>query len=201
MKNELPIDHEQHPRRVSRRELAQTLLSGLAAGALLPSLSPLHPVCGHLMNGAVLDSADEILSTEGHQPSFLSESQFVSLEKLTEAIVPGSGKARSAAFIDLLLKVDSEESRQAFVASLSALDREAEKTFHKNLTALSDAQWNDVLQAASAKDSAHHPHFQNLKGWAVGAYYSSETGMRELGWTPDRVFPSFPVCTHAEAHS
>jgi len=38
--------------------------------------------------------------------------------------------------------------------------------------------------------------FENLKGWISGAYYSSEMGMRELGWTEDRVFGSFPGCEH-----
>jgi hypothetical protein len=39
-----------------------------------------------------------------------------------------------------------------------------------------------------------------LKGWVSGAYYSSEMGMRELGWTEDRVFASFPGCEHPEGH-
>jgi len=60
---------------------------------------------------------------------------------------------------------------------------------------------NQLLQMASIKGSATYEHFEDLKGWAVGAYYSSEIGMRELGWTPDRVFSTFPTCTHAESHS
>jgi hypothetical protein len=39
-----------------------------------------------------------------------------------------------------------------------------------------------------------------LKGWISVAYYSSEIGMKELGWTPDRVFASFPGCEHPEGH-
>jgi Gluconate 2-dehydrogenase subunit 3 len=201
MSNELPIVKESPPRKVSRRELAQTLLSGLAAGLLLPGLSPLHPVYDHLRSGKVLDSADEVLASGKRKPIFLSSSQSPSLERIAEAIVPGSRKAQSAAFIDLLLSVDSAQSQQAFVASLAAFDAAADRTFHKKITALSEAQLNELLQAASIKDSGNYVHFQNLKGWAVGAYYSSEIGMRELGWIPDRIFPTFPACTHAESHS
>lgn len=40
-----------------------------------------------------------------------------------------------------------------------------------------------------------------MKGWVVGAYYSSEVGMRELGWTGDVMFESFPGCEHPGGHS
>ena len=43
-------------------------------------------------------------------------------------------------------------------------------------------------------------HFENIKGWVSGAYYSSEVGMRELGWTGDVYFDSFPGCEHADGH-
>jgi len=181
--------------------LGQTLLAGLAAGVLLPSLSPLHPVYNHLLNGELLDSADGVLASEKHKAAFLSESQILSLEKFAEAIVPGSRKAQSAAFIDLLLSVDSATSQQGFGESLEAFEAAADQRFHKNITGLSDAQLSELLQAASIKDSDNYAHFENLKAWAVGAYYSSETGMRELGWTPDRVFSTFPACTQEESHS
>jgi hypothetical protein len=199
--NEDSILHAQPARRVSRRELAQTLLSGLALGVLSPSLSPLHPIYHHLLNGETLDSANEGLASGKLKPTFLSESQFLSVEKIVEGIVPGSQRAQSAAFIDLLLSVDSTQSQQAFAASLAAFEAAADKTFRKNIAALSEAQSAELLQAASVKDSGNNAHFENLKGWAVGAYFSSEIGMRELGWTPDRVFSTYPVCTHAESHS
>jgi len=43
-------------------------------------------------------------------------------------------------------------------------------------------------------------HFENLKGWIVGAYYSSEPGMRELGWTDNMFFPALPGCDHSDGH-
>lgn len=44
-------------------------------------------------------------------------------------------------------------------------------------------------------------HFENIKGAVSGAYYSSEIGMRELGWTGQVMFPSFPGCTHPGGHA
>jgi hypothetical protein len=53
---------------------------------------------------------------------------------------------------------------------------------------------------AGEKRAGFREHFENLKGWVSGAYYSSEMGMKELGWTGDRVFAGFPGCAHPEGH-
>ena len=44
-------------------------------------------------------------------------------------------------------------------------------------------------------------HFDLLKGWIAGAYYSSEIGMRELGWTGNVFFETFPGCDHPDGHA
>ena len=48
-----------------------------------------------------------------------------------------------------------------------------------------EAEQDAFLKEASAEGSSSRlrPAFQNLKTWISGAYYSSEPGMRELGWT------------------
>jgi hypothetical protein len=43
-------------------------------------------------------------------------------------------------------------------------------------------------------------HFDHLKGWISGAYYSSEIGMRELGWTGNVFFDKFTGCQHGGSH-
>jgi hypothetical protein len=69
------------------------------------------------------------------------------------------------------------------------------------LTEASAALALDNSSGSAEKENPRlHGHFENLKGWISGAYYSSEVGMRELGWTGDRVFASFPGCEHTEGH-
>jgi Gluconate 2-dehydrogenase subunit 3 len=199
--SEISILHEKSARTITRRELAQNLLSGIAAGILCPGLSTLHSMQQHLRDAMLLDSSDEVLASGDYRPAFLSAPQLASLGKIADAMIPGSHQARSAEFIDLLLSVDTSTSQQALVDSLSALESAAGQTFQKSIVTLSNGQMNELLQAASAKESSSLKHFENLKEWAVLAYYSSEIGMRELGWTPDRVFASYPVCAHAESHS
>src|SRR4029077_7444148 len=60
------------PRTISRRELAQRLLSGLAAGILSPLSSSAHPIHKHLLNGSLLDFADVHLAAGTAKPLFLS---------------------------------------------------------------------------------------------------------------------------------
>jgi hypothetical protein len=168
-------------------------------------ISPLsaaaHPIHKHFLNAALLDSADANLSTANSNPQFLSVQQFAELDILSEAIVPGSRNARAAAFIDLLLRADTEHVQQEFLASLSAFEAASQSNYRAEITALTPPQMHELLVAASRVDSSDHKHFTYLREWIAGAYYSSEIGMRELGWTPDRVFSAFPSCSHTESHS
>lgn len=200
--NEIRVLHDdrQAPHQVSRRELAQTFLSALAAGFVSPLWSAMHPIHGHLLNEILLDSADEHLAAENGKPLFLSPQQYAALDVLAEAIVPGSREARSTLFIDLLLNADTKHVQQDFLAALDATESTATDKFHTALVALTAAELHDLLVDVSATTSPGFQHFNNLKDWIAGAYYSSEIGMRELGWTPDRVFSTFPGCSHPDAH-
>jgi hypothetical protein len=197
--NEIRVlaNNEISPRRISRRELAQILLAGFVS----PLSSAIHPINKHLLNAALLDSADARLSSKKDNPLFLSAQQFAALDVLSEAIVPGSRSAQSAAFIDLLLSADTREAQQMFTNSQSAFESASQNNFHSAIISLSSSQLHDLLASLSASDSADHKQFNHLKDWIAGAYYSSEIGMRELGWTPDRVFPAFPTCPHPEGHA
>ena len=111
--NEIHVlpNNEISPRRIRRRELAQILLAGAAAGFISPLSSAIHPIHKHLLNATLLDSADASLSATNN-PLFLSAQRFATLDVLCEAVVPGSRNAQSAAFIDLLLSVDTKTPQQ-----------------------------------------------------------------------------------------
>jgi hypothetical protein len=194
------LDKESAPR-ISRRELAQALLAGVAAGFLSPLSSAVHPLHKHLLNAARLDFADEHLSPENHAPLFLSMQQLSTLDALGEAIVPGSSKAQAAAFIDLLLNADTREAQQLLFSSLSAFESASQNNFHTAIISLGAAQLHDLLSCLSSTESAGYKCFNHLKDWVVGAYFSSEIGMRELSWAPDQVFPAFPGCSHPGGHA
>lgn len=142
------------------------------------------------------------LAAADWKPVFLTTQQQETLVALSEAIVPGSRKAQSDRFIDLLLSVDTTAHQKNFADSLAAFETESQKRFGKRFPTLNANEKNALLTEASTGEekSGLRKHFEHLKGWISGAYYSSEAGMRELGWTEDRVFEKFPGCEHPEGH-
>ncbi|MGB2898030.1 MAG: gluconate 2-dehydrogenase subunit 3 family protein [Candidatus Acidiferrum sp.] len=199
-------------RRMTRRKMVQRLIAGAGAGAAWPLVAGSHPIYEHLANGEMFEEAEKLGATNW-KPLFLNAQQEETLAALAEAIVPGSRKARADRFIDLLLSVDTTEHKKNFIDSLAAFETESQKRFGRRFPALNAGEQNALLTDAStrpAKESATggdrkedpglRGHFENLKGWISGAYYSSEAGMRELGWTEDRVFEKFPGCEHPEGH-
>ncbi|HWZ97417.1 MAG TPA: gluconate 2-dehydrogenase subunit 3 family protein [Candidatus Dormibacteraeota bacterium] len=190
-------------RKLTRREAARILLSGIAAGAAMPWGTQAHPIWKHFEDEHLMSYAEA--ATADGKLHFLNEQQFESFAAMAEAIVPASTKANVAGFVDLLLSVDQEKNRKEFLNSLSAIEAESKRKFNRQLIGLSVAEKDDLfsLIAMSHKmDSSQRlfSSFVNLREWISGAYYSSEIGMRELGWTPDRVFAEFPGCSHAEGH-
>jgi gluconate 2-dehydrogenase subunit 3-like protein len=210
-------------RSFTRREMVQRLLAGAGVGAAWPMVAASHPIHALLADDALFSEAEARMAAADWKPLFLNAQQNESLAALSESIVPGSGKGQVNRFIDLLLSVDAPTHREKFVASLSAIESESQKRFGHAFAALleekkielltiasKDPQASKEKEAASGESSAEehagehaptlHDHFENLKGWISGAYYSSETGMRELGWTGDYAFESYPACDHAEGH-
>src|SRR5260370_2909689 len=198
---------------LTRREIVQRLLAGFGAGAAWPLVAASHPIHELLRNDAVLDEAEKLVAGDW-KPVFLNAQQNESLIAIAEIIVPGSTKAQVNRFIDLLLSVDTDAHKSEFVEALAPFEEESRNRFPKNFPALDESQKNQLLTEASAtpakknsggaeageKRTGLHEHFENLKGCVSGAYYSSEMGMKELGWTPDRVFASFPGGEHPEGH-
>jgi hypothetical protein len=209
----LPVINEAAvSRQLSRREMVRRLLGGVGAGAAWPLVVDSHPIHEILRNDAILKEAEK-LGAADWKSVFLSAQENENLIALAEAIVPGSTKAQVNRFIDLLLSVEKDKHKSEFVAALAAFEAESQKRFGKGFPSLDDRQQNMLLTDAAAapakedaagsagkESSSLHEHFENLKGWVSGAYYSSEMGMKELGWTDDRVFASFPGCEHPEGH-
>jgi hypothetical protein len=181
--------------KLSRRQMVERLLSGMAAGAVWPLLPSAHPIHEHLKSGAILDRAAGLSEASDWTPLFLNAQQNAALIPLAECLLPGSTAAQVNRFIDLLLSVETADNQKKFTVSLAAFETTANERFARGLAALSPAECEVLLTALSAANAPQFEHFSNLKEWISGAYYSSEPGMRELGWTADRVFAAYPECT------
>ena len=207
--------------RLTRRHAMQKLMLGIGTALSVPVLAGAHPIHRHLANLATMEEADEKAAAAEWKPEFLDPTHNQTLVAIAERIVPGSTQTQVNRIIDLLLSVDTAANQKSFVASLAALDQQADHQYRKSFAGLSSQQQDQVLTAcANGKESSSRTtsadpdepepekipvtlrdHFENLKGWIAGAYYSTEIGMRALGWTEDFYFEELPVCTHAGGHA
>ena len=156
---------------MTRRSMLEKLLAAMAAGAAWPTIA------------SALD----------WKPLFLNPQQNETLTALSESIVPGSSKAQVNRFIDLLLSVDAPDNREKFVASLTEVERATEAKFGRPFHRLTANEKEELLTSIS-QDPTNQKHFDDLKEWITLAYYSSEDGMRELGWTGEHAFRQYPAC-------
>jgi Gluconate 2-dehydrogenase subunit 3 len=193
------LDLQEQPT-LSRREIVQKLLGGMAAAGAFPLIASSHPIYRHLSNGVMFDRAEEMRDAPDWQPLFLNAGQDKTLATLSEMMVPGSATARVDRFIDLLVSVDTARHQREFVASLAAIEDEAKKRFARGFAQLTPSEQETLLTDFSTQED-HREQFHNLKAWIVGAYYSSEQGMRELGWNGNYAFESYPSCEHGDGHS
>jgi len=220
-KVELPVRDDAAPLR-GRREVLQALAAA-GAGAALPALADDHPVRAHLAQPQRVAAADARAAT-AVRPEFLDAHQMDTLISLAERIVPGSTRARVAPFIDQLLAADTRDHQRAFVDALGWMEGECRARYEHPWTKLTEAQQTELLTAMATAEPATPTHFwvrgeavqvpatppdlrptardrfDEIKGWIVGAYYSSEIGMRELGWTGQTFYPGFPGCEHPGGH-
>jgi len=204
----------------------QGLLGGVGAGLALPLSAESHPLEHHAADPALMARAAANAAAPKTTPEFLDPHAYETLASMAERIVPGATKAGVAPFVDTLLAVDTPENQRRFLTAVGALEGDCIARFGRPWTGLTEEQQTDVLKAASTgspgrEDKTWRPgdeftltekppeprvpttlrdHFDHLKQWVSGAYYSSEIGMRELGWTGQQFFASFPGCPHPGGH-
>jgi hypothetical protein len=208
----------------SRREMLKTLIASMGAGVVVPGLSAGHPIGRHATDVTLEQVAAK---TPNGEPAFLDRHQFETFRIIAERVVPGSTRANVAEFVDQLLAVETLDDQRSFVTALGVLEGQALARANRPWKQLTDADQIAILTSASTMPSGRPParvwttgepiatggdaqatvtltlrdHFDLLKGWIAGAYYSSEIGMRELGWTGNMFYRDYPGCQHPDGHA
>jgi Gluconate 2-dehydrogenase subunit 3 len=214
-------DEEERAVAPGRRRLLQGLAGGAGAAMAWPAFSTPHPVHAHLENDAALDAARTAASAPDVRPEFFDAHQLETFASLAERIVPGSGAAQAAPFVDRLLSVDKPENQKELLQSIAAFDAAAIARHQHPWNALGEDQQVAILTEAAAMAPSRPPggsldapssatpasprtlrdSFESVKGWVVGAYYSSEIGLREMGYTGNVFFEGYPGCPHPGGHA
>jgi hypothetical protein len=205
---------------LTRRAWVQRMLAGVGAGIAAPTIGGARPIIANPTAGSTAAQSE---AATPWKPAFFDDHQNQTVVVLAEKIVPGSTSVQANRFLDLALDAETQEVQQKFVSSLSAIEGETLRRFAKSFIDASGSQQDEVLTAASTGESLRpvqtegeasengsagrsqvpslRDYFDYLKDWISMAYYSSEVGMKELGWTGENYFDSFPGCQHSADHS
>jgi hypothetical protein len=131
---------------------------------------------------------------------FFTAEQNDCLSSLGECMVPGSTAALSNRVIDLIMTVESEKNKNDLVQALAAFDAEAKRRYQKVFHELARQQQEELLTAACMSGAPLQKQFELVKEWVADAYWSSEQGLRELGWTGQVAWEKFDACEHEGKH-
>lgn len=189
---------------MNRRDLFRAALVTIGAAAGAGSANALQFPPG-------FDASKE-LERPDWKPVFLDNHQNETLIAVSDLIIPATDTPGAKAafvnrFLDLLMSAETAETQRAFVAALSYIDGVSLDQFKAAFVYLSPEQQTGLLNLLAYPHTeetwgeveepfAGHDHFEKLKTWISGAYYSSPIGLKELGW--DGSFPHgvFTGCEH-----
>jgi len=192
---------------MNRRDLLRTTMLGAigATTAAVPAPALDRP--------AGYDASKELEAADW-KPLFLDAHQNETLIALCDLIIPATGtpgakEALVNRFLDLLMSAEKSETQREFTAALAYLDGACLERYKAAFVYLPREQQLEILAlfayphtqqtwGEGIVDFPGYRHFENLKQWIVGAYYSSPVGLKEIGW--DGTFPHgvFSGCQHAE---
>ncbi len=226
MENKLKSDERgslsSRRRGLTRREWVQRMLAGAAmAGPALGASPPAHAQAPTPREASA--QAQPAIVPPEWKPVFSDDHQNQTVISLAERIVPGSTATQANRFLDTALAAETQEKQQRFIAALNALEGESLRRFTKPIHELSANQQDQLLVVASTMPPSNpnaltgtavqttpgtessapnlRDYFDHLKQWIGMAYYSSEAGMKELGWKGQNFFAGFPGCQPGSDHS
>jgi len=192
---------------MNRRDLFRTtLVATIGAAASVPPAAAIEFPANQ--------DASKDLERPDWKPQFLDDHQNETLITLSDLIIPetdtpGAKAALVNRFLDLLMSAETAETQRAFFAALAYVDGLGMEQFKSAFVYLSSDQQKNILEQLAYPHTherwgeqepafAGYAHFEKLKTWIVGAYYSSPIGLKELGW--DGSFPhgAFTGCEHSD---
>lgn len=190
---------------MNRRELLRRSAGAVVGGAAIGSRVHSEP----RQFPENYDASRE-LAREDWAPVFLSAHQNDTLIRLSDLIIPetespGAKAAFVNRFLDLLMAAEDSDTQKSFLNSLAFFDGESRKRYGDAFVFATEEEQVELLnylsyphrlvtwQSTESKFQGHL-HFQVLKDWISRAYYSSEIGMKELGWQDSPFHDPFKGC-------
>ena len=201
--------------RLARRTVLKGLATGLAGTVAVPAVATaaLHPEVG------TTPSQPGAATASG----FLDAYQRQTLTSLAELLVPGAVGAGVVDLIDRVASVDGAARQRQLLNAIGHFEQEARTKYGARWIDLAETVRLDILRQASTAPESRPPqpafvkgqplvfeapaasgpptlrdHFEFLKTTVAAAYFSTEPGMKELGWTGQNAWRELPGCPHPD---
>jgi hypothetical protein len=200
--------------------LLKTMGGTIAAAAIAPPLAGAAQHTGHAPPTAAGSAAGPpAQQAAAAMPHSLDEHERATLAMLGDQLVPGSTAAGVPALIDRFLAAEQPDVLRRFRNALGALEREARTRHTRPWLKLTVEERTALLQEAATGPSALPPapgwrpgdavlrpkpdtepppalrdHVDYLRSLVARAYYATERGATELGWTGNEIWEGLPGC-------
>ncbi len=176
--------------RMGRREVLQSLATGAGMVFAASATAHVHPVA------AAAVPAESAATAADASLVFLDRHAFDTLALLSEQIVPGSRGAKVPEFLDRLLAVESTDTQRNFMQALGAFEQTARAANSVPWKALTADQATALLTKISTQPDSDlgRQAFDRIKGAVAETYFSTEVGLKELGWNGSVAFAPPSIC-------
>jgi gluconate 2-dehydrogenase gamma chain len=181
---------------IERREVLR-ILGTAAVAAQFPGFSKWAFACGHVGNAALQ------IKPAIYHPQFFSPSEYATVERLVEIILPGAKEAGVGEFIDFMVANDSEVQYN-LRTGLTWLDAHSERSEGKRFVDLAPEQQTAMLEPLAYRAKARpgeedgRKFFSLMREFTVTGYYTSEIGYRELDSPALKFYSESPECPHKD---
>jgi gluconate 2-dehydrogenase gamma chain len=189
-------------RRVSRRDVLKSLTMGMVTGSVLRVI----PAEAAEYARAII-RADTAKTGGTYKPKYFSDHQYKTLQALCQLIIPsddssgGAVEAGAPEFIDLLTS-ENPEYQLTLSGGMMWLDAACIDRFGKVYLDCAPAQQSSMLDSiAYRKNAISDPSlsqgvafFSFLRNLTADGYFTSEIGIKYLGYIGNTYFKEFPGC-------
>jgi gluconate 2-dehydrogenase gamma chain len=189
-------------KQVSRRDILKSLTMGVMAGSVLRVIPAEAAEYAHAMI-----QADKTAGGGKYQAKYFSDHQYKTVEALCQAIIPAdekSGGAREAGapeFIDLLTS-ENPDYQLALGGGLMWLDGACTDRFGNPYLECTPAQQTAMLDLIAYRRNAKADpglsqgveFFSFLRNLTADGYFTSEIGIKDLGYIGNTYLKEFPGC-------
>ena len=186
---------------LQRREMLR-IMATAAAVSKFPGFAKWTFICSHDT------AASGLIRPESYQPLFFSPSEYATVERLTELIIPsdatpGAKEAGVAEFVDFIVAHDAEQ-QYPMRLGISWLNAHCERLFGKAFLDLTEAQQVSVLEPFAYKgkhregEEDGRKFFAAIKELTVMGFYTTEIGYKEIDNPALKFYAKSPACPHTD---